>query len=112
MKRRRFLALAAAWALASRAAPAAERIEIRARKFEFVPAEIRLKKGRAVTLAVTAEDFVHGFNLPDFGVRRDLVPGKVVEVTLTPAAAGRFHFLCDNFCGDGHDKMSGLIIVE
>ena len=86
MKRRRFLALAAAWALASRAAPAAERIEIRARKFEFVPAEIRLKKGRAVTLAVTAEDFVHGFNLPDFGVRRDLVPGKVVEVTLAPAA--------------------------
>ena len=26
--------------------------------------------------------------------------------------AGKFHFLCDNFCGAGHDEMSGFLIVE
>jgi heme/copper-type cytochrome/quinol oxidase subunit 2 len=24
---------------------------------------------------------------------------------------GRYHYLCDNFCGDGHDRMSGILIV-
>ena len=60
----------------------------------------------------TSEDFAHGFNLPDFGVRKDLVPGVAVEVTITPAKSGRFHYLCDNFCGEGHDKMSGILVVD
>lgn len=44
-------------------------------------------------------------------VRVDLIPGKFVEITLIPRKAGRFHYLCDNFCGEGHDKMSGMLIV-
>ena len=39
------------------------------------------------------------------------VPGKDVEVTLTPNKAGRFAWVCDNFCGEGHDEMSGWFIV-
>jgi cytochrome c oxidase subunit 2 len=54
---------------------------------------------------------VHGFSLPDFGVRRDVAPGAPVEVTITPAKSGRFHYLCDNFCGEGHDRMGGLLVV-
>jgi len=50
--------------------------------------------------------------MPDFGIRVDLVPGKTVELKLTPRTPGRFHYLCDNFCGDGHDKMSGILIVS
>ena len=38
-------------------------------------------------------------------------PGRPVEVTLTPGKPGRFHYLCDNFCGDGHDRMSGILVV-
>ena len=62
-----------------------------------------------MTLAV---DFPHGFGLPDFGLRVDQVPGKVVELAFTPDKAGRFHMLCDNFCGEGHDKMSGWLVVS
>ena len=118
MERRAFLRSAACGALATAAgawaasAPGVRRIEVKARKFEFTPAEITVKRGQPVTLAVTAIDFTHGFNLPDFNVRADLIPGKTVEVTITPARAGRFHYLCDNFCGDGHDRMSGILVVE
>jgi heme/copper-type cytochrome/quinol oxidase subunit 2 len=35
-----------------------------------------------------------------------------VRVTARKTCSGRFHCLCDNFCGDGHDRMSGLLIVR
>lgn len=89
----------------------AERIELAAHKFAFSSSEIRLVKGKPVTLALTSSDFVHGFSVPELNIRVDLVPGKTVEVAFTPTRSGRFVFLCDNFCGEGHDRMSGMLIV-
>jgi cytochrome c oxidase subunit II len=54
-----------------------------------------------------------GFNLPDFKTRADIVPGKTTRVRLVPDKAGSFVFLCDVFCGIGHEGMSGkLTVVE
>jgi cytochrome c oxidase subunit 2 len=87
-------------------------IRIEAKKFVYTPNEIRIRKGEKVILELTALDFVHGFNLPDFKIRADIPPGKATIVALTPMEAGRFTFLCDNFCGNGHEEMNGIIIVE
>jgi cytochrome c oxidase subunit 2 len=87
-------------------------IKIEARKFVYTPNEIRIRKGEKVVLQLTALDFVHGFSLPDFKIRTDIPPGKVTTVALNPTEAGRFTFLCDNFCGNGHEEMNGVIIVE
>jgi len=97
---------------AATAAGGAERIVVNATKFDFAAKEIRVRKGRPVTLVLTTADFVHGFALPDFNARIDLVPGKAVELTFTPDRAGRFVFLCDNFCGEGHDRMTGFLVVS
>jgi len=98
--------------LSQASAASSRRIELGAKKFEYSQREIRVKKGEQVTFVIRAEDFEHGFSLPDFNVRADLIPGKAVEVTLTPDRAGSFTFLCDNFCGDDHENMSGTLIVE
>ncbi len=90
----------------------ATRIEVVAAKYAFSQTELRLKKGRAVTLVLSSADFPHGFSVPDFNVRADIIPGKSASVTITPDRAGKFPFLCDNFCGEGHDRMSGFLIVE
>ena len=87
------------------------RIAVRANKFSFTPNELRIRRGQPITLMLSTEDFVHGFSVPDFDIRIDLVPGKTVELTFTPNRAGTFVLLCDNFCGDGHDKMAGMLIV-
>lgn len=87
-------------------------VEIAARKFDFSVTEVHARKGEPLILVVSASDFVHGFSLPDFDVRTDVVPGKPAKITLTPAKSGRYVFLCDNFCGEGHDRMSGVIVVE
>jgi cytochrome c oxidase subunit 2 len=44
-------------------------------------------------------------------IRTDLIPGKAVRVALKPEQAGEFPFLCDNFCGSGHEQMEGKISV-
>ncbi|HMA28697.1 MAG TPA: cupredoxin domain-containing protein [Thermoanaerobaculia bacterium] len=86
-------------------------VKISAKRFEFSPPEVHLKKGETVVLEVTSEDRVHGFNIPAFKIRRDIVPKEVTRVTLTPDKAGTFSFRCDVFCGDGHEDMTGTLIV-
>jgi cytochrome c oxidase subunit II len=104
-----FLASIACYAL-SQTPPT--RIAIVASKFTFTPHDVVLKRGVPVVLVLSSTDFPHGFALPDFQLRRDVVPGKAVEVPFTPDKLGRFHMLCDNFCGEGHDQMSGWLVVQ
>ena len=86
-------------------------IKVVARKFVFLPNVIELKKGEAVTLEFTSPEVVMGFNAPDFKIRADIIPGTASRLRFTPDKAGTFPFLCDIFCGDGHEGMSGQLVV-
>ena len=68
--------------------------------------------GRPVTLVLTSLDRIHGFKMPELGVRTEIIPDRETRVTITPQKAGSFTFFCDVFCGDGHEEMSGTLIVE
>ena len=94
-----------------RAAAEEKVIKVVARKFVFLPNEIPLKVGEPVVLEFTAPEVVMGFNLPDFKLRTDIIPGQVSRVKLTPDRKGTFPFVCDIFCGDGHEGMEGKIVV-
>ena len=87
-------------------------VKVVAKRFDYTPREFRVKAGRPIVLEFTSVDFVHGFNMPDMNVRADLPPGKVTRVNLPASKAGTYDFLCDNFCGDGHEEMHGRMIVE
>jgi cytochrome c oxidase subunit 2 len=88
-------------------------IKITAKKFEFAPNEIRIKKGIPVILEFTTLDRVHGFTVPDLdGIRATIEPGKVTRVRIVAPKTGTMEFHCDLFCGDGHEGMSGTLIVE
>jgi len=108
--------------LAAPAAPAApvkphrgrfrqRNIKIHAQKFAYSPNHITLNQGDKVVLELTASDFTHGFSIPDWNLRSDIPPGQITLLTVTPEQAGDFVFLCDNFCGEGHEKMQGKITV-
>lgn len=86
-------------------------IHITAKKFEYTPQRVTLKKGVPVVLELTSLDRLHGFNVPDLGVRADVLPGQTARVALTPDKVGTFPFHCDNFCGNGHPNMTGEIVV-
>ncbi len=86
-------------------------IQITAKRFEYSPKEITLKKGVPVVLEFTSLDRLHGFVCPGLKLRMDIRPGKVNTLRFTPDKAGTFPFHCDNFCGSGHEGMKGTIIV-
>jgi cytochrome c oxidase subunit II len=86
-------------------------IALTARRFVYEPNEIPLKVGERVVIAINSLDFVHGMNIPDLGKRLDLVPGRITKLELQPTQAGVIDFVCDNFCGDGHEEMHGRFVV-
>jgi cytochrome c oxidase subunit II len=88
-----------------------EVIKITAKRFEYNPKEITLKKGAPVVLEFTSLDRLHGFKCAALGVRADIKPGQSARVPLTPQKVGDFEFHCDNFCGGGHGNMKGVIHV-
>jgi cytochrome c oxidase subunit 2 len=87
-------------------------IEMTAHRFAYEPNEIALKVGERVVVAIRSLDFVHGMNIPDLGLRLDLVPGRVTRLELQPKATGVIDFVCDNFCGEGHEEMHGRFVVS
>ena len=91
--------------------PEEQVIKILARKFTYSPNKLTLKKGVPVVLELTTADVLMGFNAPDFDVRADIIPGQVARVRFVPDKVGTFTFLCDIFCGSGHETMSGTITV-
>jgi cytochrome c oxidase subunit II len=86
-------------------------IQVTAKKFDFSPGEITVKKGEPVVLELTSLDREHGFYLPDFGVNAKVKPREVTRVAFTPGKAGKFPFACDVVCGSGHEEMSGTLVV-
>ena len=87
-------------------------IKITAKKFEYSPKEITVKKGVPIVLEFNSLDRLHGFNCPGLGIRMDIRPGKANRLRFVPEKSGTFPFHCDNFCGSGHEGMKGTIIVK
>ena len=86
-------------------------IRVTAKRFEYSPKGITLKKGVPVVLEFTSLDRAHGLNCPGLSIRMDIQPGKVNRLRVVPDKVGTFPFHCDNFCGSGHEGMRGMITV-
>ena len=87
-------------------------IAVEASRFRFEPAEIRVEPGERVILELSSADRLHGFHLPAIGVRADILPGEKVRVPVQVDEAGEYRFLCDVFCGSGHEGMTGRLVVQ
>jgi cytochrome c oxidase subunit II len=99
-------------AQAQSSSPAAEQvIHLTAKKFEYSPNQITVKKGQPVLIEIVSLDRKHGFTIPDLKVRSDVKPAAENVVRFTPDRAGTFNFHCDLFCGSGHEGMAGTLVV-
>ena len=87
-------------------------IQITAKRFEYSPNNITVKKGVPVVLEFISLDRMHGFDCPGLGIRSDIFPDKKSKLRFIPDKAGTFPFHCDNFCGSGHEGMTGTITVK
>jgi cytochrome c oxidase subunit 2 len=88
-------------------------IEITAKRFEFIPANITLKKGEPVVIVLKSVDVAHGLRFRDLGLDLRAKKGQTSELPFTPTKTGDFVGQCSVFCGSGHGHMKlTLHIVE
>ncbi len=107
------VALAAAALVWGQEAPSGvNEIKMTAKKYEFNPSTITVKKGEKVRLIITATDRDHGFRLDEFGINQKLKKGDPTTIEFTADKTGTFEFKCSEFCGLGHGKMKGKVVVE
>src|SRR5580692_8478819 len=104
-------------------------IEVTAKKYEYSPEPVHVKRGMKVQLKITATDHDHGFKiaaLPDgaaqggppglvFAMAQDcwqLKKGETTTIEFLAQAAGTYTFRCCHTCGVGHRGMKGELVVD
>ncbi len=92
--------------------PAVREIRMTAKKYEYNPNEVRVQQGERVRLVLKALDRTHGFEIKEYGIKTELKEGEDTVVEFTADQAGSFQFKCSKWCGFGHGKMRGTLIVE
>ena len=65
--------------------------------------------GRPVQLTMISQDVFHSFSIPDFRVKREVIPGRYSTVWFQATEAGTYHIFCTQYCGTAHSAMIGEI---
>jgi cytochrome c oxidase subunit 2 len=65
-----------------------------------------------VRLVMTSEDVIHGFYIPAFRLKHDVVPGRYAKVWFRPTVVGEYQVFCTQYCGTGHSDMLAKVVVH
>jgi cytochrome c oxidase subunit II len=72
---------------------------------------LTLPKGRHTQLAITSQDVIHSFWVPQLSQKQDAVPGQVNKLVVTPTRTGTFPVICTELCGLGHAVMRSHVTI-
>ena len=87
-------------------------VDVTASRFQFDPATITVTEGDRVRLRLHSMDRDHAFAIKAFRVKA-LIPraGEAITVEFVADRAGSFDFTCAEYCGTGHGRMKGRLVV-
>jgi len=87
-------------------------IEMVASRFKFEPETLQVKEGDRVRLMLRSTDTEHGFSIKKLNVKV-AVPktGEPVIVEFVADRPGTYEFKCSEYCGSGHGRMKGQLVV-
>ena len=81
--------------------------------------ELHVPVGRQIEFTNVALDVLHSFWVPEWGIKRDLVPASDPEAqavdnqyVVNPDREGTFSVVCTELCGIGHATMRATAVVE
>ena len=75
-------------------------------------AELHLPVNRPVRFRLVSLDVLHGFSIPAFRLRQDVVPGSVIDYRLTPSREGRYRLRDSLFSGAYFSSNQTDVVVE
>ena len=61
--------------------------------------------GKKIRIITTAEDVIHAFAVPQFGIKQDAIPGFVRDTWFRAERTGDFYGQCQELCGKEHAYM-------
>ena len=67
--------------------------------------EIYVPVNKVIKVMITANDVLHAWALPSFGVKRDAVPGRINETWFKADKVGTYYGQCSELCGIKHAFM-------
>ncbi|WP_315856998.1 cytochrome c oxidase subunit II [Cyanobium sp. WAJ14-Wanaka] len=74
--------------------------------------ELHLAVDQPVTLRLVSEDVIHGFFIPAFRLKQDLIPGRAINFNITPTREGRYRLRDSQFSGTWFAANQADVVVE
>jgi cytochrome c oxidase subunit 2 len=74
--------------------------------------ELHLVKGTPYLFNLHAKDVLHSFWVPEFRLKKDVVPGMTTNIRVKPTRIGTYSLVCAELCGLGHATMRARVVVE
>ncbi len=96
-------------------------IEVRARQWvwefyypdeDIVSTELHLPVNQRAKFALTSEDVLHGFYIPAFRIKQDIIPGRKIDFELTPIREGRYRLRDSEHSGTFSGANQTNVVVE
>jgi cytochrome c oxidase subunit 2 len=80
--------------------------------YKITSTTLNLPVNHQVLLKMSSNDVIHGFWVPEFRVKQDVLPGRVVELRVTPTMIGQYKVRCSVICGTSHALMEQGVVVQ
>ena len=72
---------------------------------------LHVPMGQPIQLTMISQDVFHSFSIPDFRVKREVIPGRYSTVWFEATEPGTYHIFCTQYCGTKHSGMIGEVTV-
>jgi cytochrome c oxidase subunit 2 len=79
--------------------------------YDISSADLNMPLDRQVRFEMTSEDVIHSFWVPEFRIKKDLVPGMTTTLRIRPTEQGQYALRCAELCGTRHAYMIGRVNV-
>jgi len=74
--------------------------------------ELHLPTNQRIKLALHSEDVLHGFYIPAFRLKQDIVPGQVIDFEFTPIREGKYRLRDSQYSGTYFAAMQTDVVVQ
>jgi len=72
---------------------------------------LHVPTGKPIQLTMISQDVFHSFSIPDFRIKREVIPGRYSTVWFEATQVGTYHLFCTQYCGTQHSGMVGEVTV-
>lgn len=98
-----------------------ERIEVISKQWAWIfnypeenisSTELHLPVNKRAYLSLKSEDVIHGFYIPAFRVKQDVIPGETINFEFTPILEGKYRLRDSQYSGTYFAAMQADVVVE